>query len=267
MPLRKQGTIIPIAGAILAMAAAMPATAGAWSWFPTPTPKPTATPAPTPAPTPVPVVTPAPTPTPAPVVTAAPAPTATPTPTPAPVGCTPLPTKQAFAKFGDTKEYYLAPGGSFESGTAAWKLTSGASIVSGNENLGVQAGSRALRLPVGGTATSPAFCVDETNPTFRFTSKVSSLDGGYAAIVMYRDSAGTLTSTQFTSSTLGTYFNAATSWNPSQDNPLALKIPLVTGGATASVQIMFIGTTKAYGMWVGATATIDSVMVDPYRRG
>lgn len=243
-------------------AAALPASASAWSWgapapTPTPTPKPIATPTPTPAPTPV------ATPTPTPTTAETPAPTVT----PAPVGCTPLPTKQAFAKWNDTADYYLAPGGSFESGGPAWKLTTGASIVSGNETLGVQTGSKALQLSVGATATSPEFCVDETNPSFRFAAKMSSLDGGYAAVVLYRDAAGTLTKAQFTSSSAGTYYNGGTSWNPSAVSPLATEIPLIKGGATATVQLMFVGTTKSYGGWVGAKSTIDSVMVDPYRRG
>ncbi|MDO9355532.1 MAG: hypothetical protein Q7T55_17655 [Solirubrobacteraceae bacterium] len=259
MPLRKQGNIIPLGAAILALAALAPASASAWSWptSPTPTPKPVVTPTPTPKP----VATPAPVQVTAPV--------ATPAPAAATTGCTPLPTKQAFSKWGDTAEYYPAPGGSFETGTTTgWKLTTGAKIVSGNETLGVTSGSKALQLPVGATATSPEFCVDETQPSFRFASKVSSLDGGYAAIVLYRDTEGKIKQAQFTSSALGTYYNKATDWNPSAVSPLATKIPLLSGGGKmATVQLMFVGTTKAYGIFVGAKATIDSVMVDPYRRG
>lgn len=213
MPLRKQGTIVPMTAlAGLALAAALPAVAQA--------------------------------------------------------SCTPMPTSQAFAKYGDTAAYYLAPGGSFESGTTTgWSLTGGASFVSGNENLGVTSGSRSLSLPVGATATSPSFCVDDTQPSFRFAARVSSLDGGYAAIVLYRDAAGKLTNAQFTSSSDGSYWNGASAWNPSAISPLATKIPLLSTEATASVQLKFIGTTKAYGFFVGAKSYIDSVMVDPYRRG
>lgn len=275
MPLRKHGTIIPTAALVLALGAAVvPSSAGAASWSDWLTPKPAATPAPAPvATTPTPVAT-TPTPvatTPAPVATT---PTATPTaaapttPAPAAAGCTPLPTTKAFSKFGDTADYYPAPGGSFESGQAAWKLTTGAKIVSGNETLGVVGGSKSLQLPPGGTATSPEFCVDETQPSFRFASKVSSLDGGYIAVVLWRDAAGKITQSQFTASGLGTYYNKATDWNPSAISPLATKIPLLSSsGKTATVQLMFVGTMKAYGIFVGAKATIDSVMVDPYRRG
>jgi hypothetical protein len=213
MPLRKQGTIVPLTAlAGVALAGALPAAAQA--------------------------------------------------------ACTPMPTAQSFAKFGDTAEYYLAPGGSFESGTTTgWTLTGGASFVSGNENIGVTSGSKSLSLPVGATATSPSFCVDDTQPSFRFAAKVSSLDGGYAAVVLYRDAAGKLTNAQFTSSANGTYWNGASAWNPSAISPLATKIPLLSSAATATVQLKFIGTTKAYGFFVGARSYIDSVMVDPYRRG
>ncbi len=213
MPLRKQGTIVPMTAlAGLALAAALPSVAQA--------------------------------------------------------ACTPLPTQQSFAKFGDTAQYYLAPGGTFESGTTAgWTLSGGASFVSGNETIGVTSGSRSLSLPVGATATSPSFCVDETQPSFRFAARLSSLDAGYAAVVLYRDAAGKLTNAQFTSSTLGTFYNGASGWNPSAISPLATKIPLLSTEATATVQLKFIGTTKAYGMFVGARSFIDSVMVDPYRRG
>lgn len=182
--------------------------------------------------------------------------------------CVPMPVDKKFAKWNDAADYYPAPGGTFESGSLAWKLTSGAKIVSGNENLGVSAGAKALELPTGATATSPEFCVDDTQPSFRFTAKLSSLDGGYAAIVIYKDAAGQTVQSQFLSSNDGTFYNGATAWNPSKISPLASNIPLVQGGGkVASVKLMFVGTTKAYGMWVASKATIDSVMVDPYRRG
>ena len=45
--------------------------------------------------------------------------------------CPAAPTTTAFAAFGDTAQYSLAPGGSFEPGQAAWTLN-GNSVVSGN---------------------------------------------------------------------------------------------------------------------------------------
>jgi hypothetical protein len=89
--------------------------------------------------------------------------------------CTPKPTTQPFKKWGDRTQYNLAPGGNFESASAAdaWELRGGASIVSGNEPWKVNSGgdSRSLRLPPGATATSPVVCVGLEHPTLRLFAK------------------------------------------------------------------------------------------------
>lgn len=194
--------------------------------------------------------------------------------------CVPAPTSKAFSKAGDNADYSVAPGGDFESGAAGWSLSGGAKVVSGNETLGffqgpVVKGSKSLSLPVGAIATSPEFCVDETNPYFRFMTKADNAMAGYQAIVIYRNAAGAVTSTSFTSSLDITWGDG--DWGPSKVSPLATKIPLTGPDATASVQLKFVSTGNpvalGIGLWgkltsgsVGATS-IDSVMVDPYRRG
>jgi hypothetical protein len=87
--------------------------------------------------------------------------------------CTPKPTTQPFAQFGDSTQYNLAPGGSFEGGAGSWSLSGGASLVSGNEPWKVAGAShtRSLRLPPGATATSPVICVGLEHPTLRFFAK------------------------------------------------------------------------------------------------
>jgi hypothetical protein len=188
--------------------------------------------------------------------------------------CVQAPTTKAFSKVGDAADYSLAPGGDFES-TAGWTLTSGAKIVSGNENVGITGGSKSLSLPLGATATSPEFCVDESNPYFRFVAKPDKAVAGYSAIVLYRNSAGKVTQAQFTSSADATW--GAGQWAASKISPLATKIPLTGANATASVQIQFVSTGNKVALGVGlwgqfaggalGTVSIDSVMVDPYRRG
>ena len=87
--------------------------------------------------------------------------------------CSPKPASQVFARWGDSSQYNLAPGGSFEAGAAAWSLSGGASIVTGNEPWKV-AGSghtRSLELPPGASATSPTICVGLEHPTIRFFAK------------------------------------------------------------------------------------------------
>ncbi len=187
--------------------------------------------------------------------------------------CVQAPTTKAFAKIGDTADYSVAPGGTFET-AAGWTLTGGAKLVYGNETLGITTGSRSLSLPLGATATSPAFCVDETNPYFRFMARPTKAVTGYSAIVLYKDENGTTKQAQFTSSKDSAWSDGK--WAPSKVSPLATKIPLVSG-ETASVQLKFVSTGNQVAVGIGwwgqfaggslGTVSIDSVMVDPYRRG
>lgn len=87
--------------------------------------------------------------------------------------CTPKPTTQPFKQWGDSAQYNLAPGGSFEGGAGSWSLAGGAKIVSGNEPWKVAGAShsRSLQLPPGATATSPVICVGLEHPTLRLFAK------------------------------------------------------------------------------------------------
>jgi hypothetical protein len=189
-------------------------------------------------------------------------------------GCVQTDVRKAFESWGDDADYSLAPGGDLES-TAGWSFKGGAKIVRGNEDLGIQGGTHSLTLPLGSSATSPAFCVDESTPYFRFAAKPTSAVAGYTAVVIYRDAAGTPTKAQFTASSFQSW--SPGKWAPSAISPLGVKIPLLNGGKTASVQIQFNSTGNATAAGVaywgkfaaGAVGTvgIDSLMVDPYRRG
>lgn len=186
--------------------------------------------------------------------------------------CEQLPTTKAFSRYGDQADYSLAPGGGFE-GTNTWALTGGAKVQSGNDSTGATTGSRSLFMPLGSTATSPEFCVDETNPHFRFAMK-SANKGGYVAAVLWRNSSGQLTQAEFTSSAYVTTLSST--WAPSALSPLATKLTLGTDNA-ATVQLKIISTgnqnwadTNILGTLASnlfGSVAIDSVMVDPYRRG
>ncbi|MDQ8043454.1 MAG: hypothetical protein AAGC46_00580 [Solirubrobacteraceae bacterium] len=282
MPLRKQRPILKAAGVAIVGAALIPATASAGILS---------------------FLTPAKTTT---TTTTAAATTAT-VPSTATSGsttCTPLPTTKAFqAVDGDSADYSVAPAGTFESGATGWTLTGSAAVATGNESLGISSGSKSLRLPLGATATSPEFCVDETNPHFRFAYKVDNVGAaGFVAYVIYRDAAGAVTKTQLLSSS-GLSI-APSAWQASPSSPLATIIPLSSTNKSASVQLKFVasspadmasdittavvGTNAISGIVKGATGiassatnigtgiasnvvnvgvSIDSVMVDPYRRG
>jgi hypothetical protein len=90
--------------------------------------------------------------------------------------CSPKPASQVFARWGDSSQYNLAPGGSFEAGAAAWSLSGRASVVSGNEPWKVAGAghTRSLKLPPGASATSPTICVGLEHPTIRFFAKNNS---------------------------------------------------------------------------------------------
>lgn len=305
MPLRKSGSIVGTTLAAVALSAAvLPGSAsagilsnlfgGTTSTTGTTVTTTSATPTPTPAPTTSTATTSGVTPSSAINVSNNPPSSA----------CTPLPTTKAFSRVdGDSADYSPAPDGGFEAGGKGWTFTNGAKVVSGNENLGVYSGRKSLMMPLTSTATSPAFCIDETNPHFRFTYKVDNASlSGFLAYVIYRDAAGKITSLELVSSK-GLSL-APTLWQASPKSPLATLIPLnaTTKSATVQLKILALSPTDfvkdvsdaiigenpltAMVTQVGGAATglvsiitstlssatnigvkIDSVMVDPYRRG
>src|SRR3954463_6502232 len=89
--------------------------------------------------------------------------------------CKTAPTTKAFAAFGDSADYALAPNGAFEAGSGGWSLTS-SSVQSGNESYKVRSASdsKSLAINATGKAVSPAFCVGIEHPTFRFFARRTS---------------------------------------------------------------------------------------------
>jgi hypothetical protein len=79
--------------------------------------------------------------------------------------------------FGDVRDYFVAPGGDFETAGDGWRLDGGAEIVGGGGSLAGGVGN-SLRLPPGSEAVSPAFCVDLHYPTFRFFAAQLARRGG-----------------------------------------------------------------------------------------
>jgi hypothetical protein len=217
---------------------------------------------------------------------------------PSGTGCTPLSAAKSFQAIdGDTSDYSPAPDGGFEDGGKGWTFSGGAKVTAGNETLGVLAGKKQAVLPLNGSVTSPAFCVDESNPHFRFAYKVdNAVLSGFIAYVIYRDAAGKITNIELISSKVLAL--SPSMWQATPKSPLSTLIPLNASSKTASVQLKITSLSPADlvndvtgGMiepitnlaggamgLVGAITssvspllnigiTIDSVMVDPYRRG
>jgi hypothetical protein len=249
MPLRKQGTIVKSSLALgLMTAAVLPSTANAGLLDSLFKPKATTTTSAATTPTSTPAATsPASTSTSTAATSGGVTTTNTATTSatsattssavPSGTGCTPLPTTKSFQKVdGDTADYSLAPNGNFESGTTGWTLAGGAKVVSLNETLGVAPGKKAVQIPLSGSITSPAFCVDETNPHFRFTYKVdNAVLSGFIAYVIYRDAAGKITNVQLVSSK--TLALTPSLWQATPKSPLSTIIPLNSTTKTASVQL------------------------------
>jgi len=77
---------------------------------------------------------------------------------------------QPFARWGDSSNYVLVPGGSFESGSPAWVLSGGARVVSGNEPYYVHSKNDkySLYMPAGSSVTTPPMCFAPGDWKLRF---------------------------------------------------------------------------------------------------
>lgn len=169
---------------------------------------------------------------------------------------------QAFLKFGDFADYWLAPAGDFESGARGWSLKR-AYVMPGNDDTGVLKGRRSLALGFGllgqAEAVSPSFCIDATHPTFRYTFKPTGLVGLLSTFVRYKAVDGTTQEQQVWSKTATTLLPGQ--WRPSDLQPLATRVPMKTVNGRASVQLVFRAPINL----LGSGYQIDNVLVDPYR--
>jgi hypothetical protein len=97
--------------------------------------------------------------------------------------------EQPFTAFRDSRDYVLAPGGSFEDPSApGWQLDGGASVVPESDPFDVHGfdDSYSLSLPPGASATSPTMCVDLDFPTMRFVGmQQAEKDGELDIEVVY----------------------------------------------------------------------------------
>jgi hypothetical protein len=175
----------------------------------------------------------------------------TPTPAadcPAPDLFTPL------SGLGDSRSYFVAPGGAFEA--PSWQLTGGAGLTSGSSPLLLGPAQGALKLPPGSSATSPVFCVDLDYPTMRFFSAqlVAHSSSKLHVDVIY-PARGTSNPEAMTVS------NGTPAWQLSKD--VRLRPDRVDHSAGwRQVQVRFRADHGVSGDW-----RVDDVLVDPRMRG
>src|SRR3954454_3156595 len=76
---------------------------------------------------------------------------------------------QPFAQWGDDNNYFLAPGGNFESGAGGWTLN-GSRVTGDQEPWHVHGGgdSHGLQIPARRSVVSPTMCVGVETPSMRF---------------------------------------------------------------------------------------------------
>lgn len=160
-------------------------------------------------------------------------------------------TSQVFMPFGDSAQYFLAPGGDAES--SRWKTAGGASIASGKGVLGL--GSSVYALPDGGSITSESFCLGYDSPTLRYSIN----DPGVAGAVLKVEVIWTSPSGKVYTVPIGWIKSGTAGVRLASPNFLLANLAgLLTETGTTSVQLRFTGT--------GATWQVDDIYVDPFKR-
>lgn len=161
-----------------------------------------------------------------------------------------------FSQWGDTSDYFLVPGGSFEgtSDQVGWSL-SGATLSAGNEPFFVNGPTDGQLLSIngGGSAISPYFCVDNTMGSLRFFAQqvTAGSDLQVDALVQTPGGDATVPVTDLADGSMS-------SWAPTQ---------VITGSGTLpsgdSVMVALRFTVPS----AGGSWQVDDVYVDPYRSG
>jgi hypothetical protein len=166
-------------------------------------------------------------------------------------------TSRPFLPWLDVASYVPAPDGGFENGAKGWALN-GATTVSGNETykVGGSADATALRVPAGGAATSPAFCVGLEHPTARlFAKRVGgSLLSTLRVDVQFEDARG---NTHYLPIGLVALNNG--SWQPTLPMLMVANLLPLLPGAHTPVALRFV--PQGGGSWL-----VDDVYVDPFKR-
>jgi hypothetical protein len=175
-----------------------------------------------------------------------------------PGSCGSLTETQPFARWGDTHNYFLVPGGTFEAGAVPWLLWSGASAAPGNESYYANASTdrSSLSLPSGSSATSVAVCASIYQPTVRlFVKNGGSSSSRLRVEALY---PGLLGGVQV--ARIGDLSGTST-WQPSPALALTAANLLATLSLQQTVIAYRFTPEDASGQW-----RIDDVYVDPRMR-
>ena len=171
--------------------------------------------------------------------------------------CPTQPVSTPFSQWGDSNDYFLVPGGSFE-GTAdqlGWTL-SNASLTTGNEpfNVNDPGDQQSLTINGGGIATSPYFCVDETMSGLRFFAAQVSAGTDLRVRALVQNPDGSVTVVPIADLADG----SMPAWAPTDALGGSGRLP---DGSSIMVALRFRAPVSS-GSW-----QIDDIFVDPYRSG
>ncbi len=186
--------------------------------------------------------------------------------------------EQPFERFGDNRDYVLAPSGAFENldadlsgsgvsltadlSSLGWQPSGGAGISTGNEAFYLRrlTDSASLSVPQGGSAISPAVCVDLDYPHMRLVTRgqsrlLSSAQPRLRVEVIYPEVSGAT-------------FGEVAILDPSQGGPTKLgwrvsnDVPLYPewGGELPGSRLAALRFTALSGDW-----RIDDIYIDPRR--
>jgi hypothetical protein len=161
---------------------------------------------------------------------------------------------QPFNRWGDSNQYKLVPGGSFETGLSGWTLSGGARLTSGSEPYGAtgSVGSYSLYLPAGSSVQSPLTCVNASYPSLRFFARnLGALSTVLVSLVYKAPLLGLLPLP------VGPVL-LSTQWEPSLPMLTLAAVPSLLTGGTSQVALRFTALT--------GSSQIDDVFVDPRMR-
>lgn len=163
----------------------------------------------------------------------------------------------AFASLGDGRDYVLAPGGSFEDKSLdGWQVRKAQSDGEGSPLEFSGDNERSLKVPPGGSATSPAMCVDLHYPTLRLMAQAKGGKGQLNVEVMYPDSDNPVFHP------IASIGANGKSWQASDDMPVYPE----RGGAAAGMRRVALRFTTSAVDGDAGDWRIDDVYVDPLRR-
>jgi hypothetical protein len=170
--------------------------------------------------------------------------------------CTSGPASQVFAPWGDSAQYDLIPGGTFESGAPSWSLGGAAGTVAGNESYYVNnaSDSQSLSLPAGSSATTPTFCVGVQNPSVRlFAENTGDPNSSLGMNINFVGPLGLQLSLPIAS------ISSGSSWAPTSVLPIIVNLLTLLPGNQTPISLTFVPH--------GGNWQIDDVYVDPFGRG